>query len=128
MLGLESLLAVAPYHDNAEEAANDRAAKEEKNDWNSDSPDAWREEVLGRVGVVDKWLFSCIRLDMCKASKQSLYHQKCPDCVVEKDGRSEDEHCKADETIKLQRGQHEQSCFQSSTSTYKSIGGHNGFV
>lgn len=54
--GLGSLLAVASDHDHAEERADDGGAEEDENDGNADGPDAWEEEVLERVIVVDKGL------------------------------------------------------------------------
>ena len=29
------------------------------------------------------------------------YHQECPDCVVEKDCRSNDQHCHTDDLVEL---------------------------
>jgi hypothetical protein len=46
LLRLERLLAVAPYHDDREEAANDGGEEDHENYGDADSPDAWGEEGL----------------------------------------------------------------------------------
>jgi hypothetical protein len=44
LLSLESLLAIAPYHNNRKEAAYDGAEEDDENDRYTDSPHARREE------------------------------------------------------------------------------------
>lgn len=56
MFRLQCLLAVASNHDNTEEAADHRAAEKQEDDWDSNGPDARREEVLNGVRIVDEGL------------------------------------------------------------------------
>lgn len=56
LLCLEGLLAVAPYHDCREEAANHGRSQHNEDDRDADCPDAGEEEGLEDVVVVDKRL------------------------------------------------------------------------
>jgi len=56
LLRLEGLLAIAAYHDDGEEAADDGGAENDEDDRDADGPDAWEEEGVEEVVVVDKWL------------------------------------------------------------------------
>jgi len=56
-LGLGGLLAVAPYHDHADEGAHDGGTDEEDDDGDADGPDARGEEVLENVVVVNEGLW-----------------------------------------------------------------------
>jgi hypothetical protein len=59
LLRLESLLAVAPYHNGGEKAANNSRSQHDENDWNADSPDAGEKEGLKHVVLVDEGLDCC---------------------------------------------------------------------
>jgi hypothetical protein len=56
LLGFESLLAIALYHDDGEEAADDGRAEDDEDDRDADGPDAWEEEGVEEVVIVDEWL------------------------------------------------------------------------
>jgi hypothetical protein len=56
LLRLERLLAVAPYHDDREEAANDGGEEDHENYGDADSPDARGKEGLQGVVLVDEGL------------------------------------------------------------------------
>jgi hypothetical protein len=56
LLRLECLLAVAPYHDHGEEAADDGGEEDHEDYGDADSPDAWGEEGLQGVILVDEGL------------------------------------------------------------------------
>ena len=56
LLRLEGLLAIAAYHDDGEEAADDGGAENDEDDRDADGPDAWQEEGVEEVVVVDEWL------------------------------------------------------------------------
>jgi hypothetical protein len=56
LLGFEGLLAIALDHDDREEAADDSRAQDDEDDRDADGPDAWEEERVEEVVVVDKWL------------------------------------------------------------------------
>lgn len=49
-------LAIASYHDYAEETSYHGAAEQQEDDGDADGPDAGREEGLDWVGVVDEGL------------------------------------------------------------------------
>jgi hypothetical protein len=52
LFGLERLLPIAPYHDDRQEAANNRSAQNYENDRDANGPDArWKERVKGVVLV-----------------------------------------------------------------------------
>lgn len=50
------LFAIAPHHYHAEETADHGSAQKQDDDWDSDGPDAGREEGLYGVRVVDEGL------------------------------------------------------------------------
>jgi hypothetical protein len=56
LLGFEGLLAIALYHDNGEEAADNGRTKDDEDDRDADGPDAWEEERVKEMVVVDEWL------------------------------------------------------------------------
>jgi hypothetical protein len=56
LLGFEGLLAIALDHDDREEAADDGGAQDDENDRDADGPDAWEEERVEDVVIVDEWL------------------------------------------------------------------------
>ena len=56
LLRLQRLLAITPDHDEAEEASDDGAAKQQQDHGDADRPDARREEGLQRVVLVDEGL------------------------------------------------------------------------
>jgi hypothetical protein len=56
LLGLECLLAVAPYHDNGEEAAHNGAEEDDQNNGYADGPNARRKEGLKGVVFVNEGL------------------------------------------------------------------------
>jgi hypothetical protein len=56
LLRLEGLLAIALDHDDREEAADNGGAEYDEDYRDADGPDAWQEEVVEEVVVVDKWL------------------------------------------------------------------------
>ena len=49
-------LPIAPNHHHAQEASNPGATEKKKDDWDTNGPDAGREEGLDEVGVVDEGL------------------------------------------------------------------------
>jgi hypothetical protein len=59
LLRLEGLLAVAPYHDGGEKAADNGCSQHDENDWNADRPNAGEKEGLEDVVVVDEGLDYC---------------------------------------------------------------------
>lgn len=77
MLGLESLLTVAPYHDNGKEAADDGATKDDEDDGDANGPYSWKEERMKEVVFVDKG------------------HEKSPDGVVDEDDSCSDKHAES---------------------------------
>jgi hypothetical protein len=56
LLGLERLLAVAPYHDNREEGADDGGEQNNQDHGDADGPDAGEEERVQDVVLVDEGL------------------------------------------------------------------------
>lgn len=56
LLRLECLLAIASYHDDREEAADDGGAKNDQNDRDADGPDTWKKKRVEDMVIVDKWL------------------------------------------------------------------------
>lgn len=56
LLRLECLFAVAPYHDDRQEAADDGAAEDDEDDGNANGPDARQEERVKDVVLVNKGL------------------------------------------------------------------------
>jgi len=56
LLGLECLLAVAPYHNNGEERADDRGEEDDQNHRDAYGPDAGEEERVQDVVLVDEGL------------------------------------------------------------------------
>lgn len=56
LLSLEGLLAVAPYHDNGEEAADDGGEEDDQDDRDANGPDAGKEERVKEVVLVDEGL------------------------------------------------------------------------
>lgn len=82
LLRLERLFPVAPYHDDGEEASNDRGAEDNQDDGDANGPDARGEEGVERMVLVDEG------------------HQQGPDGVVEEDGGCCNEHAEAHETVK----------------------------
>jgi hypothetical protein len=48
--------AIASDHNHAEKGANNGGAKEKKYNWDADGPDAWREEFVQRMIIIDEWL------------------------------------------------------------------------
>jgi hypothetical protein len=56
LLCLESLLPVAPYHDDREEAANDGSTEDYEDDGYANGPDAGREKGVERVVIVNEGL------------------------------------------------------------------------
>lgn len=58
LLGLEGLLAVAPYHDDGEEGADDGGEQDNENHRDADGPDAGEEERVQDVVLVDEGLES----------------------------------------------------------------------
>jgi hypothetical protein len=109
LLGFEGLLAIALDHDDREEAADDGGAQDDEDDRDADGPDAWEEERVEEVVVVDKWLrqlviersksMQVLREGTCKVVDS--YHEQCPDGVVDEDGGCCDEHAEADEAVEL---------------------------
>lgn len=102
LLGLECLLPIAPYHDDGEEAADDRCAKDEEDDGNANGPDTWEEEGVEDMVVVHKRLYGKSGGDASGPSERmEAYHEQCPDGVVDKDGSRCDKHAEAYEAIGL---------------------------
>lgn len=66
MLSLERLLPVAPYHDDREKAADNGGEEDDEDDWDADGPDAWGEEGVKGVILIDKWLY---RISSCTRSE-----------------------------------------------------------
>jgi hypothetical protein len=56
LLGFESLLAIALDHDDGKEAANNSRAEDDEDDRDADGPDAWEEQGVEEVVIVDEWL------------------------------------------------------------------------
>jgi hypothetical protein len=56
LLGFESLLAIALDHDDGEEAADNSRAENDEDDRDANGPDAWEEQGVEEVVIVDKWL------------------------------------------------------------------------
>ena len=56
LLGLKSLLAVAPYHDNGEEATDDSGEEDDEDHRDADGPDAGEEERMQDVVLIDERL------------------------------------------------------------------------
>lgn len=110
MLGFQGLLAIAPDHDEAEEAADDSAAEEEEDDGDANGPDARREEGLEGMRLVDEGLDGGGQ-QVLQAAWSVLccetHEQEGPDGVVEEDGRGDDEHAEANETVELRSCQGE---------------------
>lgn len=60
--------------------------------------------MLNGLIRIDEWLSgvsSCGIQTSCQVL--GTYHEKCPDRIVEKDGRSYDEHRETDKFVKLER-------------------------
>ena len=53
---LGSFLAITPYHDHREKAADNGGAKYNEDDRDTDGPLAWQEQGVEEVVVVDEWL------------------------------------------------------------------------
>lgn len=56
LLGLESLLAVAPYHNDRQEAADNSGEEDDQDHRDADGPDAGEEERVQDVVLVDEGL------------------------------------------------------------------------
>ena len=56
LLGLESLLPVAPYHDNRKETTDDSGEEDYENDGDANGPDARGEQRVENMAIVDKGL------------------------------------------------------------------------
>ena len=56
LLGLEGLLAVAPYHDDGEEGTDDGGEQNDQDHRDADGPDAGEEERVQDVVLVDEGL------------------------------------------------------------------------
>jgi hypothetical protein len=61
LLGLEGLLAIASYHDDGQERADDGGEEDDEDDGDADGPDAGQEERVQQVVLVDKGLGGSVR-------------------------------------------------------------------
>lgn len=59
LLGLECLLAVAPYHDHGKERADDGGEEDDQDHRDADGPDAGEEERVQDVVLVNEGLWGC---------------------------------------------------------------------
>ncbi len=59
LLGLEGLLAVAPYHDHGKEGADDGGEQDDEDHRDTNGPDAGKEQRVQDVVLVDKRLRRC---------------------------------------------------------------------
>ena len=59
LLGLEGLLAVAPYHNNREEGADDGGEQDDQDHRDADGPDAGEEERVQNMVLVYEGLGVC---------------------------------------------------------------------
>jgi hypothetical protein len=56
LLGLEGLLAIAPYHDDGQEGADNGGEEDDEDDGDANGPDTGQEERVQQVVLVDKGL------------------------------------------------------------------------
>lgn len=56
LLRLQCLLAIAPYHDNREEAADHSSEENDEDDGDANGPNTRKEKGVEHVVLVDKWL------------------------------------------------------------------------
>lgn len=67
LLSLEGLFAIAPYHDDGQEGADDGGKEDDEDDGDADGPDAWQEEGVKDVVVIHEGLH---RVRTCCRTKQ----------------------------------------------------------
>ena len=107
LLSLEGLFAIAPYHDDGQEGADDGGKEDDEDDGDADGPDAGQEERVQQVVLVDKGLGGGRGSAWCEGGRGKGEgrpdHEECPDGVVDEDGRGSHKHAEADETVELEQ-------------------------
>lgn len=81
LLSLESLLAVAPDHDDRQERADDGGEEDDQDHRDADGPDAGEEQGVQDVVLVDEGLCTCQRLAGEAKARKTACHATESGCA-----------------------------------------------